>query len=243
MWEYQMTHLTDRGLRCVAYDRRGCGRSDQPGHGYDYDTLADDLAALIDKLDLRGVTLVAHSMAGGDVTRYLACHGAERIARTVLVGTTTPFPLKTADNPDGLDKSVFDEIVAALKADRPSFLAAGAPGFFGVEHANGNGAVSREVMQWCVELFLQASPKATIDMVPMFAETDLRPEMCAFTMPTLVIHGDADHSAPLDITGRKTADAITGSELKVYEGAPHGLFFTHKDRLNADLLEFVEASS
>ena len=203
MWEYQMPFLTSQGLRCIAYDKRGCGRSSQPWNGYDFDTFADDLGAVIEHLDLHETTLVGHSMGCGDITRYLARHGAGRVARAALVAPTTPFILKTPDNPEGLDKSVFDEIVAELGKDRPRFLAAGGPAFFGVGLPN--VSVSPEMIQWAVGLFFQASPKAMIDMIRTMSETDLRGDMRAFTVPTLVIHGDADQGAPLDLTGRKTA--------------------------------------
>jgi non-heme chloroperoxidase len=241
MWEYQTTYLADRGLRCIAYDCRGCGRSSQPDRGYDHDTFAEDLATLIEHLDLREVTLVAHSMGGNYVTRYLSRHGADRIARVALVGTMTPFALKTADNPDGMDKSVFDGLVAALREDRPHFLTVSAPAFFGGDARD--CSVSPEIIEWAVGIFMQSSPKATIDMVPMMYETDFRPEMNVFTMPTLIIHGEHDTNAPLDLTARKTVQEIPGSELRVYQGAAHGLFFTEKDRLNADLLAFIAEPS
>jgi non-heme chloroperoxidase len=237
MWEYQTTYFADQGLRCIAYDCRGCGRSSKPGDGYDHDTFADDLASLIEALELDAVSIVAHSMGGNYVTRYLSRHRADRIARVALVGTTTPFLLKTADNAGGVDKAVFDGMVAALREDRPHFATVSAAPFFG--GGGSNGPVSPEILQWAVGLFMQASPQATIAMVPMMFETDFRPEMDGFTMPTLVIHGDLDTNAPIEVTGRATAEAIEGSELKVYEGAAHGLFFTEKDRLNADLLEFI----
>jgi non-heme chloroperoxidase len=239
MWEYQMPYLAGQGLRCVAYDKRGCGRSGQSWGGYDFDTFADDLAAVIEQLDLREVTLVGHSMGCGDITRYLSRHGADRIARAALVAPTTPFILKTADNPEGLEKSVFDNIVAELSRDRPRFLAAGAPAFFGTGPPN--SPVSPEMIQWAVGLFFQASPKAMTDMIRAMSETDLRKDMHAFTVPTLIIHGDADQGTPIDLTGRRTAQAIAGSQLKVYEGAAHGLFITEKDRLNADLLSFIQS--
>lgn len=239
MWEYQMTYLAGQGLRCIAHDRRGCGRSSQPWHGYDFDTFADDLAALIEQLDLREVTLVGHSMGCAEIARYLSRHGAGRIDRVVLVATTTPFPLKTADNPAGVEPQVYDYMVAELTKDRPHYLAASAPQFFGLGLPN--ISVSPELIQWGVGLALQASPKATIEMVWALARTDLRPDMAAFTMPTLIIHGDADQGAPLPLTGQKTAQAIPGSQLKIYEDAPHGLFITAKDRLNQDLLAFISA--
>lgn len=233
-----MTALSSQGLRCIAYDRRGCSRSDQPGHGYDYDTFADDLATLLEQLDLRDVMLVSYSSGGGDVARYLSRYGSDRISQTVLLGSITPFILKTADNPDGLDKSVFDGMIAALESDRPQFLAASAPSFFGAGLPT--VSVSPEMMQWGVGLALQASPKATIEMVRAFL-ADFRPDMGAFTMPTLIIHGDQDQNHPIDITGRKTAQAIPSSQFKVYEGAAHGLFVTHKEQLNRDLLAFIQS--
>ena len=240
MWEYQMPYLAGEGLRCIAYDKRGCGRSGQPWGGYDFETFADDLAAVIDQLHLHEVTLVGHSMGCGDITRYLSRHGAGRVARAALVAPTTPFILKTADNPEGLDKSVFDNIVAELGRDRPRFLAAGAPAFFG--RGGPNSPISPEMIQWAVGLFFQASPKAMTDMIRAMSETDFRKDLHAFTVPTLVIHGDADQGAPIDLTGRKTAEAISGSQLKVYESAAHGLFITEKDLLNADLLAFIQSS-
>jgi non-heme chloroperoxidase len=237
MWEYQMLHLANHGLRCIAHDRRGCGRSSRPGHGYDFDTFADDLAALIDRLELREVTLVGHSMGCGEIARYLSRHGSRRVARVALVATTTPFALKTADNPDGADRAVFDFMVSELAKDRPRYLAAAAPAFFGV--GSPNVSVSPETIRWGVDLALRASLKATIDMVRAFSETDFRSDLRAFTMPTLLVHGDADTTAPLASTARKTARAIPESELKVYQGAAHGLFITEKDRFNRDLLAFV----
>jgi non-heme chloroperoxidase len=237
MWEYQMTALVNQGLRCIAYDKRGCGRSSQPSQGYDYDTFGDDLAALINQLDLHNVTLVAHSSGGGDVARYLSRYGDERIARTVLIGSITPYLIKTSDNSDGLDWSLFEGMIAELNQDRPQYLSKMAPGFFGVGLPQ--VSISSEMIQWAISLALQASPQATIAMVDAF-KTDFRPDMSAFTMPTLIIHGDHDQSHPVDLTGRRTAQAISGSQLKVYEGAAHGLFITHKDHLNRDLLAFIQ---
>lgn len=238
MWEYQQAELVDQGLRCIAYDRRGCGRSDQPWHGYDVDTLADDLATLVEQLDLRDVTLVGHSNGCGDIARYLSRRGVSRVARAALIAPTTPFLLQTADNPDGVEPSVFDETIAHLSRDRPHFFAAGAPAFLGVGLPN--VTVSPEMVRWGVGLALQASPRAAIAMTRTFAETDFRPDMAAFTMPTLVIHGAADLFAPLELCGRRTAELIPGAQLAVYDTG-HGLFLTEKDRLNRDLLTFIAA--
>jgi non-heme chloroperoxidase len=234
-----MPYLAGKGLRCVAYDKRGCGRSSQPWSGYDFDTFADDLAAVIEHLDLWKVTLVGHSMGCGDIARYLSRHGAERIARAAHVAPTTPYIPKTADNPEGLDKTVFDNIVAELSRDRPTFSP---PALRPSSAREGpNSPISPEMIHWAVGLFFPASPKAMTDMIRAMSETDLRNDMAAFTVPTLIIHGDADQGAPIDLTGRRTAQAIPGSRLKVYAGAAHGLFITEKDRLNADLLAFIQS--
>ena len=237
IWEYQMLPLSRQGLRCIAYDQRGCGGSDDPGHGFDYDTLADDLNKLIRQLDLQQVTLVSHSMGGGVIARYLSRHGADRIDRTVLSAPTTPFLLKTSDNLEGIEKAVFDDIVARLIADRPQYLADIAPSFFG--SGLPGCSTSLELEQWAVGLAMQASAKATVELLRTNSESDLRGDMSAFTVPTLIIHGDADQGNPLQLTGQRTAQMIAGSKLIVYKNAPHGHFITHKDRFNADLRDFI----
>jgi pimeloyl-ACP methyl ester carboxylesterase len=239
MWEYQTIALSDRELRCIAYDKRGCGRSERPSFGYDFDTFADDLADLIERLDLKDVTLVGFSAGGGDVARYLSRHGTERVAKTILINTITPFILKTDDNPEGIDKSVFDAMIKALEFDRPQYLTASAPSFFGLGLPT--VSISPELMQWGIELALQASLKATIEMVRAFYLTDFRSDLAAFTMPTLIIHGDKDLNHPISITGQKTAQAIPNSQFKIYAGAAHGLFVTYKEQLNRDLLAFIQS--
>ncbi|MGH2589034.1 MAG: alpha/beta fold hydrolase, partial [Dehalococcoidia bacterium] len=233
MWQYQMVHLAGLGVRCITYDQRGHGRSDQPGGGYDFDTLADDLAAVIDHLDLHEVTLIGHSMGGGEIVRYLSRHGAGRIARLALIAPTTPFLLKTADNPDGVDKSLFEHARAAWRRDFPKWLMDNARPFVVPE-------TSPEMVHWVAGLMQQCSLKAAIDLNHAVTETDFRAEMPAITVPTLIIHGDADVSAPLDLTGRRSAHLIPDSRLTVYEGAPHGLMFTHIDHLNDDLRAFIQ---
>jgi pimeloyl-ACP methyl ester carboxylesterase len=233
MWQYQMIHLAGLGLRCVAYDHRGHGRSSDPGQGYDYDTLAGDLATVIEQLDLRDITLVAHSMGCGAAVRHLSRHGADRIARVALVSPTLPFILKTEDNPDGVDKTVLERVRAKFSKDFPKWLADNAPPFFTPE-------TSPAMIQWGINMCLQASLKALIDCNRTDTEADFRAELPKITAPTLIIHGDKDVSAPLEFTGRKTARLIPGSRLKVYEGAPHGLMFTHMDRFNRDLHDFIK---
>ena len=237
MWEYQATYLATQGLRCIAYDRRGFGRSDQPWTGYDYDTLADDLASVMEKLDLHDAALVGFSMGGGEVARYLSRHGAARVSHAALISAVTPFLLKTADNQDGVDKSVFDQMVDGLKADRPHFLAGFGKTFFGAGLLN--FTVTAEILQWASMMALLGSPKATIDCVRAFSETDFRQDMRAFTMPTLIVHGASDATVPASASAERAAKMIPAAKYIEYAGAPHALTFTEKDRLNADLLAFI----
>ena len=238
MWEYQSVALASQGLRVIAYDRRGFGRSGQPWTGYDYDTLADDLAAVLDALDVKGATLVGYSMGGGEVARYLSRHGAGRVAKAVLLSAVTPYMLKTADNPEGVDQSVFDQIIQGLQADRPHFLANFGKRFFGAGLLN--FTVTNEIQQWALMMAMLASPKATLDCAHAFSSTDFRPDMAAFTVPTLVIHGASDETVPIDASARRAAKMIQGAKLVEYAGAPHATFFTNKDQLNKDLLAFVK---
>ena len=237
-WEYQMADLAGRGLRCIAYDRRGHGRSAEPTHGYEFDTLADDLGAVLEQLDLREVTLVGQSFGCGEVIRYLSRHGSERIARIVLVSTITPFVLKTDDNPDGVDRATLENVRKVLSKDRPHPIAAAAPAFFGVPKNN----VSQEIMDWWVRMMVdQCSLKVMLDLHRMFTETDFRPELRKTLVPTMLIHGDNDTSTPIETTARKTAALISGCQLKVYERAAHGLPITHADHLSRDLLAFANS--
>jgi non-heme chloroperoxidase len=237
MWEYQAPVLAANGYRVIAYDRRGFGKSGQPWSGYDYDTLASDLQAIMDGLDLRGAALVGFSMGGGEVARYLSRYGTARVAKAVLLSAVTPMLLKTPDHPEGADASVFAKMLDGLAADRPNFLASFGKQFFGAGLLN--FTVTTEILEWALWMAMKASPKATTDCVHAFSETDFRPDMKAFTMPTLVIHGTSDATVPIDISGRQAASMIAGSTFIEYEGAPHATFFTAKDRLNADLLAFI----
>jgi non-heme chloroperoxidase len=224
IWEYQLTELCDQGFRCIAYDRRGHGRSSDPGRGYDYDTLSDDLAAIIERLDLTEVTLVGFSMGSGEVARYLSRHGAARIARTVLVSVVALKP----------NAALFPGFIAALKQDRPAFFTAGVSSFTGSA-----STVSPAMSQWVLAQFLRASPKAVIECMRAISASDLEADFEALKLPTLVIHGGSDQVNPLDKTAKLTAAAIPGAELRIYEDAPHGLVITHRDRLTKDLLAFV----
>ncbi len=238
MWEYQMPAVTEAGHRTIAYDRRGFGRSDQPWTSYDYDTFADDLKALLEGLDLREVTLVGFSMGGGEVARYLARHGSDRIARAVLVSAVTPMMLKTPDHPDGVDAGVFEQMIDGLKADRPHFLANFSKTFFGAGLFS--SPASTDLMEWTGHLAMRASPRATVECVRAFAATDFRPDMAGFTVPTLIIHGDADQTVPIDVSGRAAAAAIPQARLIEYEGGSHALPFTHAERLTGDILAFLK---
>jgi non-heme chloroperoxidase len=225
IWEYQAIELSEQGLRCIAYDRRGHGRSDDPGRGYDYDTLAGDLAALIEQRDLRNVTLVGYSMGSGEVIRYVSRYGAQRVARVVFASPVSPL----AGN-----HAMSDNFIANLKRDRPAFMTAALPLFVGRD-----SSVSPAMAQWVLQQFLSASPKAIIEFQRHIAAGDHRAHLSAITMPTLIVQGDKDEVSPLELTGRKLAEAISGSQLKIYEGAPHGIVLTHRDRFTQDLLSFI----
>jgi non-heme chloroperoxidase len=232
MWQYQMVPLINQGVRCGAYDRRGTGRSTVPWRGYDYDTLADDLASIIEQRDLNDVVLVSHSMGAGEVVRYLSRRGTGRVSRIVLIAPTTPFLLKTRDNPDGLDRSGFDEMRAASRKGYPKWIANAVKPYF----AKGT---SLQMMQWVANLALQCPLKTAIDLSYAWSETDFREELPKIKLPALIIQGDKD-TLPIDLTGQRTAPLIKGSQFKVYEGEAHGLMFTSTDRLNRDLLSFLK---
>jgi non-heme chloroperoxidase len=237
MFEYQTLALLEAGYRVITYDRRGFGQSGHPATGYDYDTFADDLAAILDKLDLQGVTLVGFSMGGGEIARYLSRHGTKRIAKTVLIGSVVPYLLKTTDNPDGIDQSVFDDMKAQIRKDRFAFLQTFAKQFYGVGIVS--SPVSDGILDWSFILAVMASPLATIQCVDAFGKTDFRKDLASFTVPTLIIHGTSDKTVPIDTSGRSAAKGIKGAKLIEYDGEPHGLFATVPDKLNADLKAFI----
>lgn len=241
MWDYQLTELPKHGLRVVAYDRRGFGKSSKPNGPYDYDALTDDLKAVLDHLDLNDVTLVGFSMGGGEVARYMSRHNGQRVAKAVLVSAVTPYMLKTEDNPNGVDKEVFDEILEGLQKDRADFLQTFGKQFYGVNLLN--RPVSQAHLDGDFFRAYLASPVATIECAKAFAMTDFRSDLTYFKVPTLIIHGNDDKTVPIEASGEQTAKAIPGARYIVYGGAPHGLFFTEKDRLNQDLLTFIKSGS
>ncbi len=236
-WDDQAMAIADAGYRAISYDRRGFGRSSQPWSGYDYNTLSDDLAAVIEQTGAQDAMLVGFSMGGGEVARYMSRHGGKSVSKAVLVASVVPFMLKTADNPDGTDEAAFDKMTLGMKEDRAKFFASFFNDFFGVGVMS--HPVSDELIRWCINVALQASLRATLECAKSFATTDFRPDLAKFDLPTLIIHGTNDKTVPIDASGRAAAKAIAGSTLIEYEGAPHGLFATHKERLTNDLLSFL----
>jgi pimeloyl-ACP methyl ester carboxylesterase len=229
--------LADAGFRAISYDRRGFGRSQQTWEGYDYDTLSDDLAAVLEETGARDVTLLGFSMGGGEVARYLSRHGAANVKQAILVASIVPYMLKTADNPHGTDQAIFDQAGAAIKADRAKFWAAFFQDFYGV--GSGKQPVSNEVLEWSRDLSMHAGLKATLACAGAFATTDFRPDLKAFTVPTLIIHGTEDKTVPIDASARAAAAGIANSKLIEYQGGPHGLLASHKTQIIEDVLRFV----
>ncbi len=232
MWDYQFAALADRGLRCIGFDRRGHGRSDIAAAGYDYDTLADDLASVVEALDLGGLTLVGHSMGAGEIVRYLTRHGSARVKRIALLAPTTPLLLQTPDNPQGFPAEALEAMRAEWRRDFPKWVADNTAPFFTPD-------TSPALMKWGIDLLLEISLPVAIDCNRAVAGTDFRAELKRIEVPTLLLHGDKDASAPLALTGRPTAALIPDCTFKIYEGAPHGLIYTHMARLNADLAAFA----
>ncbi len=238
-WEDQMLFLSQRGHRTVAHDRRGHGRSSQPWGGQDMDTFADDLAAVIEHLDLRDVVLVGHSTGGGEVARYIARHGTARVRKAVLVSAVPPLLLQTDANPHGVPMEALDGIREGVRQDRAQYFRDFPAAFYG---ANRPGSkVSQGVQDAFWRAGMQASIESLYDCVKAFSETDQTADLERFDVPTLIIQGDDDQIVPIEATALRSAKLIKGAVLKVYEGAPHGLPTTHKDRLNADLLQFIQS--
>lgn len=237
MWEYQINDLVNSGCRVIAYDRRGFGKSSKPWDGYDYDTLTDDLKALIDELGLEDITLIGFSMGGGEVVRYFSRHGGKGVSKVVLISSITPYMLKTDTNPDGVPQEVFDDMMAGMKDDRIGFLDGFGKTFFGVGLLN--KPLSNPLLEYYRMLCSFASPRATQECAKAFATTDFRKEMHKVNVPTLIIHGDADETVPIEPTGMQATKSIANNNYVVYEGAAHGLFYTEKEKLNADLVAFI----
>ncbi len=237
-WESQMLFLASHGYRCIAPDRRGHGRSSQPWNGNDMNTYADDLAHLLDTLDLKQAALIGFSAGGGEVARYIGRHGTKRVARVALVAAVPPLMLKTANNPGGLPIKAFDDIRAGALADRSKLYQDIASGpFFGFNRPGVK--VSQGMIDWFWLQGMQAGHKNTFDCIKAFSETDFTEDLEKFDVPTLIIHGDDDQIVPIGAAALAAAKLVKYPTLKIYPGAPHGLTETHKVQLNADLLEFL----
>jgi non-heme chloroperoxidase len=239
-WESQMFFLASNGYRCIAHDRRGHGRSSQPWNGNEMDTYADDLATLMDTLDLKDVFLIGFSAGGGEIARYIGRHGTKRLVKAALVSAVPPLMLKTVSNPGGLPIKVFDDIRAGSIADRSKLYKDLASGpFFGFNRPGAN--ISQGMIDWFWLQGMQAGNKNTFDCIKAFSETDFTDDLKKFDVPTLIIHGDDDQIVPIGAAALVSSKLVKDPTLKVYKGAPHGLIATHKEQLNADLLLFLKA--
>ncbi len=239
-WEPQVGPLVDAGFRVVTYDRRGFGWSSQPWAGYDYDTFAADLKALLEHLDLRDVTLVGFSMGGGEVARYIGAHGTDRIAQAVFAAAVPPYLYKSDDNPEGgLDDATIEQFQGGVTGDRIGFLDEFTKGFFS---AGDQLLVSEPQRLYARDIAALASPKGTLDCITAFGRTDFRADLEKIDVPTLVIHGDSDAIVPIDVSGRRTAEAVANAQFVEIKGAPHGLNLSHAQDFNAALLDFVRGA-
>lgn len=237
-WEKQVPALVEAGHRVVTYDRRGFGWSSQPWDGYDYDTLADDLKALVDHLHLRDATLVGFSMGGGEVVRYLARHGSDRIARAVLAAAVAPYLYRSDDNPDGgLDDAAIQQFEDGVTGDRLAFLDQFTRAFFAA--GDRDNLVSEPQRLYARDIAAFASAKATLDCIGALARTDFRGDVAAIDVPLLIIHGDSDGVVPFEISGQRVHRSVQSSELAVVRGGPHGLNVTHAEQFNQALLSFL----
>jgi len=238
-WDDQLVFVASHGYRTIAHDRRGHGRSSQPWDGNDMDHYADDLAALIDTLNLKNAVLVGHSTGGGEVTRYIGRHGNSRVAKAVLVDAVSPLMLKTAANPGGLPIETFNQLRAGLTADRSQFYKDLSAPFFGANRPGSKVSQGIRDMFWLWSM--QVGLKAAFDCIKAFSETDLTEDLLKFDIPTLIIHGDDDQIVPIGASALRSSKIVKDATLKIYAGAPHGLPFTRKEQLNADLLSFLKS--
>ena len=238
MWEYQVPELVAAGHRVVSYDRRGFGASSKPWGGYDYDSLTADLDALIRKLDLRNITLVGFSMGGGEAVRYIGTYGQDRVKKLVLMSAITPYLVKTDDNPDGVPQEIFDGMFEQIATKRLPFLTGFTKNFFNYGTLGAHD-VSEEDLYAAYQVGSTASPRASLECAKSFSSTDFRADLAKITVPTLIIHGDADKTVPYENSGKRVPALIAGSRLEVIQGAPHGLLATHLKEANQLLLEFV----
>jgi len=239
-WEKQVPALYDAGYRVISYDRRGFGWSSQPWSGYDYDTFAADLHALIEQLDLMGATLVGFSMGGGEVARYIGTYGTARISKTVLAAAVPPYLYKSSENPDGgLDDDMIAQFQDGVKSDRLAFLDTFTKGFFAA--GDKTDLVSEVSRIYHRDIAAFASPKGTLDCITAFGRTDFRLDLEKMSVPTLIIHGDSDAIVPFEVSGKRAHEAIPDSQLALIKGAPHGLNATHADQFNKALLDFIKS--
>jgi non-heme chloroperoxidase len=239
-WEQQVFALVEDGYRVITYDRRGFGASSQPWEGYDYDTFAADLHKIIELLDLTGVTLIGFSMGGGEVARYVGRYGTERVSKAVFAAAVPPYLYKTADNPEGaIDDDALTGFHDGIRADRIAFVDGFVTNFFAVRGKT--DLVSEPLRRYNVAIAAAASPKGTLDCTTAFTKTDFRDDLTAFTIPTMIIHGDSDAIVPFEASGQRTAEAIDGSKLVLVPDAPHGLNVTHAQTFNAEVLAFLRS--
>jgi non-heme chloroperoxidase len=238
-WDAQMLFLVNQGYRVIAHDRRGHGRSGQPSEGNDMDTYADDLAAVLDALDVKGAMLVGHSTGGGEVAHYIGRHGEKRVAKAVLIGAVPPIMVKTANNPNGLPMSVFDGIRAGVAANRSQFYLDLATPFYGFNRPNAK--VSQGLVQEFWREGMAGSIKGQYECIKQFSEVDYTDDLKKISVPTLILHGDDDQIVPIDDSAKLSAKIVKNATLKIYQGAPHGMCSTHVDQVNADLLAFLKA--